>query len=279
MTKAELEQELQIAEAELDQAKKDRFEQACEIDRLRGQLEHVRTQADAAGVPLALVPATPHDEEKLALDQMRTGINRDLQALEELRNPPSLPDGTAESNLDIVRANQRERAELQARLARAQNLLSRIAGAFRIDRWDDAADKLVDRVNHFAALELRVERKLSELRKSLAAVGGAGVADPLWISALEWVLGTSQEKPALDVNAPRLINFLIHGHDTPVEAQPEHSLKHLLELALVRAQTTSPTGDNWLLYTEDGAPLSKLMIARELKATRVIATHPVGSGG
>jgi hypothetical protein len=271
-TKAELEQELQIAEAELDQVKKQSFEQACEIDRLRGQLEHLRAAADDAGVPLALVPASPQEEERLALDQMRTGINRDLQALDELRHPPSLPDGTAESSLDIVRANQRERAELQARMAKANHLLSRIASAFRLERWDDSVDKIVDRVNHYAALEMRIERKIKELRSR---------GDVHWVSALEWVQGTTAERPALDTSVPRLINVVVHGHDTPVEAKPEHSLKHILELALVRsgAPHWSAPIDKWLVYAEDGAQLSKTMIARELKATRMIATLPVGHGG
>ncbi len=272
-TRDDLEQEIAILESEAEAKDKQLYEMRLELDQLRGA-------AEKAGV--SLVVATPLEQEKQALDHVRAGLNQDLQALDELRNPPQIADGKPESNLDIVRANQRERADLQATVARGNNTLSRIAAALKLEKWNDetSAGKLVDRVNHFAALELRVSRKIKELRKTLdqRAGGKDDTYEAVWISALEWVLSTLTEKPAIDTRAPRLINFVVNGHDTPVEAKPEHSLRYLLELALVRADMTTPPVDQWLLFAEDGARLSQGMSAREIQASRVIATLPVGAG-
>jgi hypothetical protein len=272
-TRDDLEQEIAILESEAEAKDKQLYEMRLELDQLRGA-------AEKAGV--SLVVATPLEQEKQALDHVRAGINSDLQALDELRNPPQIADGKPESNLDIVRANQRERADLQATVARGNNTLSRIAAALKLEKWNDetSAGKLVDRVNYFAALELRVSRKIKELRKKLdqRAGGTDDTYEAVWVSALEWVLSTLKtERPALNTKAPRLINFVVNGHDTPVEAKPDQSLRYLLELALVRASLSTPP-DQWLLYAEDGARLSPSMIASELQASRVVATLPIGVG-
>lgn len=284
-SKAELEQDLSILEAELQSEKKTNYEMARELEMLRGQLDLTRKAAEKAGVSLAIVPSSPAEAEAQALEQVRAGIADDVDAIDELRNPP-FDGGKAESARDIVRKNQQERAELQARSAMANNVLSRVAAAFKIDRWDEGGgERLVTRVNHFAALQLRVERRLNSLRKILRDDGGGD--DPqrsfhaITVTALEWVLneGAGTSAPPIDPNKRRTLSFVVNGHDTPVDAAPEHTLYYLLQLALVKAGATGYAADGWLLFAEDGARLKNEMTAREIKTARVIATHAIGSNG
>lgn len=279
MSRAELAQELAIVEAELQAEKATTREQRAQIDTLTAQLEQVRDAAksgDVAQVTALVATRSPAEQERYEIALAKDHINEDLQAIAELRNPPA-PDAPVETTLDIVRANQRERAELQARTAKANTTLSRIASALRFDRWDESADKMVERVNAFVALESRINTKLKALRKELEHYGSGNVT-AIWIGALEWVLGTVHEKPPVDYNAPRLINFVINGHDTPVDAKPEQTIGYLLSVALVRSQNTHKPVEEWLVYMEDGSPVKPTMSARELKASSVVATLPIGAG-
>jgi hypothetical protein len=155
--------------------------------------------------------------------------------------------------------------------------VSRVAAAVRADQWDPEGSQIVERVNNLGMIQLRVERKLKELRKGITGPDGANIVH--WIAALEWVLNSSAEKPKLDPKKPRIINFVVSGHDTPVDAQPEQTLGYLVGIALVRAQCTFKPSNEWLLFAEDGAPLGHDMIASELAGSRVVVTTGAGYGG
>lgn len=268
-SREELEQELQIREAEAE-------EDAKRIHALEAELTRTRAAAEAAGV--ALVVKTPEEETRTELAAVRASLESDLQAINELRLPPPLGnDAPVETPLDIVRANQRERAALQERMAMANNALSRICAALKIDRWDqDGGSAIVDKVNHFAALELRVARKLATLKKGKEM----DLAIAAQIGILEWVLDANKTtKVEVNPNAPRLISFMLNGNPVAVHAAPEHTLGYLLSVALATASGcgTTPT-EQWLLFAEDGARLQHTMIAREYKLAKIVATTAVGGG-
>lgn len=272
----DLEQDVQILEAELEQSKRELYETQREVELLRGQVKTVQDAATAAGVALAPLPKTEAEQALAHLEQVRAGVSSDLQALDELRTPPPLADGKVETPIELVRANQRERAELQATLARANGTLSRIAAALKVDKWNDEAGQaaLVDRINQFAMLDLKVRRRIADLQKNNQTAETA-----FWISCLEWVIDEGRQKAQVNYNAPRIINFVLNGHVTPVDAKPEQSLKYLLGVALATADLTTAPVDHWMVFSPDGERLKLEIAARDVKATRVVASLPVGSGG
>lgn len=117
-----------------------------EVSSLRAELDRLRALAAGAGVAsTALVIAGSAEAARVELEAVRSDLEQKAQAIHELRHPTAAP-GVVESELDIVRANQRERAQLNDRARDMGMVLSRIAAALNIDRWDeDGGDLIVER--------------------------------------------------------------------------------------------------------------------------------------
>jgi hypothetical protein len=133
LSREELERELTVLQAENEDLRKDKRS-------LQDELERVLAAAAGEGVSAIALASAGAPEHAVALarneiEKVRAAIEPDLQAIRELHNPP--PDaGKVETSLDVVQANNRERAELQRRAGVMGNLLSRLAALFRVERWD-----------------------------------------------------------------------------------------------------------------------------------------------
>lgn len=148
MTHSELETEISILEVEVARLSNENRDLQGEIDRLRGL-------AAGAGVELAmLAPAnTPTTEIQVAVAMQ--ALDADRQAIQELHNPPP-PPGKVESTLDVVRANNLERAALQAQVARLSGVVSRVGAAIGVDTWGDDGAELLLRAQSMIAPPIRI---------------------------------------------------------------------------------------------------------------------------
>lgn len=198
-TKDELQQDLEIAEVENESLRKQVRTLQDEIDRERGRTKLVEEAATAAGVALA-IPTTPAEAEHLELAATRAGIEDDLQAITELHNPPPR-DGKAESTLDVVRANNRERAELQTRLAAANAIVSRIAAIVRVSTWDVEGTEIRNAVQRFEHLGFHIARQRTQVARDIANLPKHATTERAelqgWLRAFDWL----QEKLELPTTA------------------------------------------------------------------------------
>lgn len=179
-TKAELEQENEILSAELEEAQRTIATMRVELDAARGRTELVTK-----------------------------GLEDDLQAIGELRNPPPLPGPPAESALEIVRANQRERDELQTRLRAANNIVSRIAAIVSVASWDAEGTEIREAVQRLAHVGFHAGRRrkavIAELQKlSTVQRLAAGERHELqgWVRALDWIAEQAGKVPTDERSIP-----------------------------------------------------------------------------
>ncbi len=133
----DLEQELAIAEGERDRAVAETRALQEEIDRLRGLAAGAGVESSAL-----VVPGTS-EADRADMVLARTELDSQLQAIAELHNPP--PTAVKpESALDVVRANNKERGELQERLRAAIGIISRVAASLGVDTWAEDGQEILD---------------------------------------------------------------------------------------------------------------------------------------
>ncbi len=190
-SKAELEQEIEVLEAEADEHRRTIAQLRGELDEARGHAAAVTSAAEDAGVALA-VPMTPAEQERGELATIRKGIEGDIQAIEELRNPQPLDTGKAESALEIVRANQRERHELNERLAASTTIVSRVAAVLGVPTWDAEGTEIRDLVQRYAHLPMLLKRRrnlvLAEIDKLSKQAKDERAELAGWLRAIDWVV-------------------------------------------------------------------------------------------
>lgn len=279
-TKAELEQELEIRDAEYDRL-------SAELRSTQEELERVRSGGALARVDHGDADDAP-PETRAELMSLRQSVDTDLQALDELRRPPPLSSDPMESTLDIVRANQRERAELQARTVTANNLLSRIAGAVGLDRWDEAGGEiLLERITAVTSAKAKIAAKVKELKRTSEVEGHSEFSLQYLrggIDKLEWALALYTDRQVIDPAKPRRIELVVCGHPFIASCKPEWTGAEIrgLGIALAYPNGAEPTipVDQWLMYDEAGVPVNLQARVRELvlPSERIIITTPVGAG-
>lgn len=189
-SRSDLEQDVAILEAENGDLKRQLFEAQRDLDIARGATKIVVDQAEQAGVELA-IPNTPAEAERQELVAMRKHVEDDLQALLELRNPLA-PPATQESALDIVRANQAERRELNERLAAANLIINRVAAILSIQQWDAEGTELREACQRLVHLRFSAQRKRGEVEREIkptAKHDRAAAAELTgWLHACDWFL-------------------------------------------------------------------------------------------
>jgi hypothetical protein len=286
MSREDLEQELRIVEAEYDDLKKEHHGALQEISRLRGVIAEAGIEDPQTSLALAA-----SNEERAELEAMRAGAERELEALDELRKPTGAlihSQDATESTLDIVRANQRERFELQERSAKANTILSRIAGLMNLDRWDeDGGEVLFGRLQRFALLRAKIAGKVKELRKRLEGATGEEKYQRGAIDTLEWV------SAALKGNTPatrdpaqlRRLELVVSGNPIPMFCKPEWTVADIRSEALAiqyphGAEPPLPVSQ-WLIYDESGTPIALDATIRDLvlPTERVVISLPAGTAG
>ncbi len=163
----ELRDELELVEAERRALQRQNAELLAELDNLKNKASGIVTSAprpaheDIDTEPTG--PAKPgaipgyqirHNEisiggEMVTIATFEDNHSADLQAIQELHRPPPQPE-KVETSLDVVRANNRERASLQdsARLNNA--LISRVASAMKVDRWDSDGTEILEKCQRWA---------------------------------------------------------------------------------------------------------------------------------
>lgn len=277
-SRSELEQDLLIVEGERDAAEK----RAHELARLRGENALIRQHAPDLEIPEGEL------EDRRELEVLRHGIDADLDALGELRNPSGslLKQGPGESPADIVRANQRERAELQQRTAKASALLSRIAALVKLDRWDEEdGEILLGRLQAMVAFRGRIQRRLDEHKEQLNVDNGADQpAIRRHIAMLESILAMGIERVPVDLNSLRRIVFVVSGNDIVYHCQPTDTVDQARSIVLGVAYPPGSRmpcpADAWLVFDENGVPvpLDRPMRELALPTERIVITTPVGVG-
>jgi hypothetical protein len=287
-SKSELEQELQIVETEYEDLKKEHHHAQEELARLRSIIS-------AAGLEGSETALATIGAERAELEGARADAERELEALRELRAPSGAlvhSSDPVESTLDIVRANQRERAELQERSVLANGMLSRVAGLMNLDRWDEeGGELLISRLQRFSLLRAKATAKMKELRKRNEITSSA-LGDEKYqrgaIDTLEWILAAmsgGSSKAAHDPSLPRRLELVVGGHPHTVHCQPEWTVEELRRLAIGLqyphgAEPPLPI-EQWLINDESGTPLPSDARVRELvmPTERIVISTPSGFGG
>lgn len=282
----ELEQDLLIVEAERDAAMKEAHELRAALAAAKGENALVRTRAADAGVEIG----EEEIDERRALEVLREGVDQDIEAIAELHSPTGalLKHVPPESVTEIVRANQRERAELQERTATATTLLSRIAAIVKLDRWDEqGGDKLLERLQRMAHVRLKMEKRLKELKPQLAVDTLDTPYKRGEVASLEWALALGLEKLPVDPTQPRRLTFVVIGNEVVYHCKPDDTVAEIRDTVLGIVYQGANNGarkmlpfDQWLIFDENGAPLPiyKRVSELVLPTERIVITTPVGVG-
>ena len=210
----ELEQEVAILEAENEQAKRELHQLRAELAAAKGTATALALRAKNAGVELE---ESPEDVERSELDETRKAIETDLQALDELHNPPppSIDQDKAMTSLDVVRHNNEQRAIMDRSLSAAGQLISRIAAIVRIDDWSATRDPegraIINAVQRFEHLSFYVSKKRKDAERDMKLLPKHATAERAelqgWLRALDWIdeklaLPTATATASIPLTAP-----------------------------------------------------------------------------
>jgi hypothetical protein len=204
-SREELEQDLQIVEAELEDAKRRIFDLQTELDVARGANIRVTEAAREAGVELA-VAKTPAEAALMEVADARKGLADEIQAIAELHAPSAQPEA-AMSTLDHVRAANQKTHELGKRLAAANTIVSRIAAIVGVTTWDAEGTELRAVVQQYAHLGFLTSKKQTAVAReakdpTLSATERAEFTG--WTRALAWIREQlyAGAKPDADAETP-----------------------------------------------------------------------------
>ncbi len=200
----ELEQEVDILSAELEEKNRELHQLRAELAAAKGTATALAIKARDAGVELE---QTPEEVERQALDDTRKAIETDLQALDELHNPPA-PEIDRErpmTSLEVVQHNNNLRASLERSLSGAGQIISRIASIVRIDKWSPDGREIIDAVQRFEHLSWYISRKRTEVEREVAKLPKHATAERAelagWRRALDWASEKLAMPPALVTSA------------------------------------------------------------------------------
>ena len=186
----EMEQEITILEAEAEEAKREIHQLRAELAAAKGTVTALAIKAKDAGIE---IDETPEDAERSELESTRKAIETDLQALDELHNPPP-PEIDKEkhmTSLEVVRYNNEQRALLDRSLSSAGQLISRIAAVVRLDRWSPDGREIIEAVQRFEHLSWYLGKKRREVEGEIKKLHKSATAERAelqgWLRAIDWV--------------------------------------------------------------------------------------------
>jgi hypothetical protein len=101
----------------------------------------------------------------------RARIDDAERAIAELRNPSEKPQ-PGETMTDIVNRNNWERSELNTRNRVQISIISRVASALQVTKWNEDGDEILERAQRLATFNHWLTRRIKDLNKQ-----GDGLAD------------------------------------------------------------------------------------------------------
>ncbi len=182
----ELREELELVEAERRALQVQNAELQDKLDRAQGLNQAELGLGPVRGPRIA-------DEDGVEIFRAEQAAAADLQAIQELHRPPPQPD-KVETSLDVVRANNAERASLQTSARLNNALISRIASALRVTTWDVDGTEILEKCQRWDAfahwLKQRQKNATGAVANEIGTVLAALVAP---MDLAKWIMDKTAE--------------------------------------------------------------------------------------